>query len=247
MLSVSQVFLEHRLNNINVSMYAGECWHVLGQNGAGKSSLFDVIAGLVKPDSGAVTLNGKNMSAFPISELATQLAYLQQHYALTFSLNVSEILTFYAGHTDIPHDIEKALSITPLLKYKLNNLSGGEQQRVHIARCLMQIWHHIKNGEALILLDEPIQSLDVVFQEQTLAMLRGLAQKGNLVVLSIHDVNLSLRYCDHVLMIKNQTDFCIGDVKTVMTAENISELYNYPFAEVINQHGAEKFFIRSPL
>jgi vitamin B12 transport system ATP-binding protein len=237
MLSVSQVFLEHRLNNINVSMYAGECWHVLGQNGAGKSSLFDVIAGLVKPDSGAVTLNGKNMSAFPISELATQLAYLQQHYALTFSLNVSEILTFYAGHTDIPHDIEKALSITPLLKYKLNNLSGGEQQRVHIARCLMQIWHHIKNGEALILLDEPIQSLDVVFQEQTLAMLRGLAQKGNLVVLSIHDV----------LMIKNQTDFCIGDVKTVMTAENISELYNYPFTEVINQHGAEKFFIRSPL
>ena len=111
----------------------------------------------------------------------------------------------------------------------------------------MKVWHQIKNGEGLIVLDEAIKSLDVVCQEQTLAMLRGLAQKGNLVVLSIHDVNLSLRYCDHVLMIKNQTDFCIGDVKTVMTAENISELYNYPFAEVINQHGAEKFFIRSPL
>ena len=247
MLTASQVVLEHRLENISISMHAGECWHVLGQNGAGKSSLFDVIAGLVEPDSGVVRLNGRDISAFPISVLATQLAYLQQHYALSFSLNVSEILTFYAGHTDIPYDIEQALLIKPLLHHKLNNLSGGEQQRVHIARCLMQVWHTVKNGDALILLDEPIQSLDVVFQEQTLALFKALAQKGNLVVLSIHDVNLSLRYCDHVLMIKNKSEFCIGDVKSVMTADNITELYNYPFTEVINQNNSEKLFIRSPL
>jgi ABC-type cobalamin/Fe3+-siderophores transport system ATPase subunit len=111
----------------------------------------------------------------------------------------------------------------------------------------MQVWHTIKNGDALILLDEPIQSLDVVFQEQTLAMFKALAQKGNLVVLSIHDVNLSLRYCDHVLMIKNKSEFCTGDVKSVMTAENITALYNYPFTAVINQNNSEKFFIRSPL
>jgi len=228
-------------------MRAGECWHVLGQNGAGKSSLFDVIAGLVKPDSGVVRLNSSDICGFPISVLATKLAYLQQHYALSFSLNVSEILTFYAGHNDIPHEIDQALVITPLLNHKLNNLSGGEQQRVHIARCLMQVWHSINNGDALILLDEPIQSLDVVFQEKTLALLKVLAQKGNLVILSIHDVNLSLRYCDHVLMIKNKSDFCTGEVKSVMTAENISELYNYPFTEVINDSNSEKFFIRSPL
>ncbi len=247
MLTVSQVNLEHRLKNVNANMSAGDCWHVLGQNGAGKSSLFEVISGLIKTDSGTVALNGIDVSAFPISELATKLVYLQQHYVLSFSLHVSEILRFYAGHTDIPNDIERALSIRSLLHRKLNNLSGGEQQRVHIARCLMQVWHAVKNGKALILLDEPIQSLDVVFQEQALAMFKSLAQRGNLVLLSIHDVNLSQRYCDHVLMIKNNTIFCSGAVTAIMTADNISELYDYPFSEVINENNSEKFFIRSPL
>jgi ABC-type hemin transport system ATPase subunit len=247
MLTVTQVNLEGRLNNINVNMFAGECWHVLGQNGAGKSSLFEVISGLIKADSGSVVINGVDLSAFPISELATKLVYLQQHYTLSFSLNVAEILHFYAGRIDIPNEIEHALAISSLLNRKINNLSGGEQQRVHIARCLMQVWHSVKSGEALILLDEPIQSLDVVFQEQALAMFRALAKKGNLVLLSIHDVNLSLRYCDHALMIKNNRVFCRGAATTIMTADNISALYDYPFSEVISQNNSEIFFIRSPL
>jgi len=247
MLTVTQVNLEGRLNNINVNMCAGECWHVLGQNGAGKSSLFEVISGLIKADSGSVVINGVDLSAFPISELATKLVYLQQHYTLSFSLNVAEVLHFYTGQIDIPNEIEQALAISSLLNRKLNNLSGGEQQRVHIARCLMQVWHAVKDGEALILLDEPIQSLDVVFQEQALAMFRALAKKGNLVLLSIHDVNLSLRYCDHVLMIKNNRVFCSGAAKLTVTADNISALYDYPFSEVISNNNSEKFFIRSPL
>lgn len=247
MLTLSQVNLEHRLKNISANMSAGECWHVLGQNGAGKSSLFEVISGLTKADCGVIELNGVNVFAFPISELATKLVYLQQHYALSFSLSVAEILRFYAGHIDIPSEIEQALSIRTLLNRKLNNLSGGEQQRVHIARCLMQAWHAVTNGEALILLDEPIQSLDVVFQEQSLAMFKALARKGNLLILSIHDVNLSLRYCDHVLMLKNNAIFCSGPANAIMTADNISELYDYPFSEVISKNNSEKFFIRSPL
>ena len=245
MLLVEHVGIEHRLRNITVEMQAGQCWHVLGQNGAGKSSLFEAIAGLEKIDNGDISLNGRNLSQMPISELATKLAYLQQHYALSFSLTVSELLHFYTASVAIPHDIEQALSITPLLSRHVNHLSGGEQQRVHIARCLMQVWQGIERGQALILLDEPIQSLDVVFQEQALMLFRNLAAKGNLVVLSIHDVNLSLRYCDHVLMIKNQTQLHIGTTASVMTAENISELYDYPFAAVTNQHNSEKFFIRT--
>lgn len=111
----------------------------------------------------------------------------------------------------------------------------------------MQVWQGIERGDILILLDEPIQSLDVVFQEKALALFKELASIGNLVVLSIHDVNLSVPYCDHVLMIKNSRELHYGKTKKVMTAENISELYDYRFEELINQHNSDKFFIRTPL
>jgi vitamin B12 transport system ATP-binding protein len=247
MLSVQQVTVQDRLNNISVEMHSGECWHVLGQNGAGKTSLFELIAGLEHADSGSVSLNGREVNQLPIADIANKLAYLQQHFTLSFSLTVREILDFYTGTHLVPELIEQALSITPLLTRELNHLSGGEQQRVHIARVLMQVWQGIERGDILILLDEPIQSLDVVFQEKALALFKELASIGNLVVLSIHDVNLSVPYCDHVLMIKNSRELHYGKTKTVMTAENISELYDYRFEELINQHNSDKFFIRTPL
>ncbi|WP_412973259.1 ABC transporter ATP-binding protein [Glaciecola sp. MF2-115] len=247
MLSVQHVTVQNRLNNISVEMHSGECWHVLGQNGAGKTSLFELIAGLERADTGTVILNGREINELSIADIANKLAYLQQHFTLSFPLTVQETLEFYTGNHLVPKLIEQALSITPLLKRNLNNLSGGEQQRVHIARVLMQVWQGIEQGDILILLDEPIQSLDVVFQEKALALFRELATFGNLVVLSIHDVNLSISNCDHVLMIKNSRELRYGKAKTVMSAENISELYDYRFEELVNQHNSDKFFIRSPL
>lgn len=228
-------------------MSAGECWHVLGQNGAGKSSLFDAISGLVTIDSGSIEIDETNISTISIAELSSRLAYLQQKYALSFALKVDELLDFYAGNKQVPADIEKALSLSPLMSRSLQSLSGGEQQRVHIARCLMQVWHSIQRGEALILLDEPIQSLDVAHQEKALTLFKYFAGIGNLVVLSIHDVNLSLRFSDHVLMLKNKTDHQYGKSEDVMNAKNITELYDYPFDELKNEQNAEKIFIRAQL
>ncbi len=247
MLKVSQISLKHRLHNISFEMNAGECWHVLGQNGAGKSSLFDAISGLVTIDSGSIEIDETNISTISIAELSSRLAYLQQKYTLSFSLKVDELLDFYAGHKEVPADIEKALSLSPLMSRSLQSLSGGEQQRVHIARCLMQVWHSIERGEAIILLDEPIQSLDVAHQENALTLFKYFAGIGNLVVLSIHDVNLSLRFSDHVLMLKNKTDHQYGKSEDVMNAKNITELYDYPFGELKNEQNAEKIFIRAQL
>ena len=203
MLSVQRVSISHRLQNFSVTMRAGECWHVFGQNGAGKSSLFDVISGLLKADSGDITIHGQAITTMAISDIAKKLVYLQQQYTLSFALKVKEVLHFYTGVDTVPEVLDDALSISSLLNKNVNNLSGGEQQRVHIARCLMQAWPTIEQGQSLVLLDEPIQSLDVVYQEKALRLFQNLAKKGNLLVLSIHDVNLSMRYCDHVLMIKN--------------------------------------------
>ena len=247
MLSVKHVTVKNRLDNMSVEMHSGECWHVLGQNGAGKTSLFELIAGLEQADAGTVSLSGREMNAMPLADIANKLTYLQQHFTLSFSLTVREILDFYTGTHKIPKTIEQALSIEPLLNRNVNNLSGGEQQRVHIARVLMQVWQGIEIGDILILLDEPIQSLDVVFQESALSLFKQLASLGNLVVLSIHDVNLSIPYCDHVLMIKDSKELHYGETESVMTVENINELYDYRFEELLNQHNSYKFFIRTPL
>lgn len=247
MLSVNQVSIENRLRNVSIEMKAGQCWHVLGQNGAGKSSLFDLIAGLEKPESGQLMLHSQDMSLMPIADIATKLVYLQQHYTLSFALTVSEVLSFYSGSSQVPDEIDRSLSIRPLLSRTINTLSGGEQQRVHIARCLMQTWSTIEQGQALVLLDEPIQSLDVISQERALSLFQRLAKKGNLVLLSIHDINLSVRYADHVFMMKNQTKLYFGETHKVMTASHISELYDFPFSELQNQNNSEKFFIRTPL
>jgi ABC-type cobalamin transport system ATPase subunit len=188
MLKVTQVSVQHRLNDISFEMHAGECWHVLGQNGAGKSSLFDAISGLIKIESGSIEIDKIDIAHISIADLSLKLAYLQQQYALSFSLKVNEILSFYTGNKVIAKEIEKALSLAPLMSRNFHSLSGGEQQRVHIARCLMQVWHRLQCGEALVLLDEPIQSLDVAYQEKALALFKHIASMGNLVVLSIHDV-----------------------------------------------------------
>lgn len=247
MLTVTHVSLANRLNDISFNMHAGECWHVLGQNGAGKSSLFDVIAGLEQVDSGQIELNKTDIKQISIAELASKRTYLQQQYSLTFSLTVSEVLLFYTGTNDVPDLIEQALSVQLLLPRNINNLSGGEQQRVHIARCLMQIWESIEQSQAFVLLDEPIQSLDVSYQERALSLFKQLAAMGNLVVLSIHDVNLPIRYCDHVLMMKNHTALFLGGTAEVLNTANISELYDHPFKEVLVQNNSDKIFIRSPL
>jgi ABC-type cobalamin/Fe3+-siderophores transport system ATPase subunit len=78
-------------------------------------------------------------------------------------------------------------------------------------------------------------------------LFKYIASIGNLVVLSIHDVNLSLRFCDHILMLKNNKNYRCGKAADIMTAENITDLYDYPFTEIINQHSSEKIFIRGPL
>ncbi|MDT0581091.1 ATP-binding cassette domain-containing protein [Brumicola blandensis] len=261
MLQARKLCLHNRFEDINLSLNRGECWHVLGQNGAGKSSLFDVLSGLTEANVGDVIYDGRALSDISISERATTRAYLQQTYSLAFSLSVSELLSFYLDqstlfqqHTTpssipdilVPTELDEALHVNALLDRPLNELSGGEQQRVHIARVLLQVWPAIQQGEAILLMDEPLQNLDIAFQESVLILFKTLVVMGNLLVMSVHDVNLSLRFADKVLLLKQGKCQASGENKAMLTASGVTELYEYPFELLQLNNNIEKTFIRRP-
>jgi ABC-type hemin transport system ATPase subunit len=133
-----------------------------------------------------------------------------------------------------------------LLDRPLNELSGGEQQRVHIARVLLQVWPAIQQGEAILLMDEPLQNLDIAFQESVLILFERLVAMGNLLLMSVHDVNLSLRFADKVLLLKQGKCQASGESKAILTATGVTELYEYPFELLQLNNNIEKTFIRRP-
>lgn len=261
-VSLDKVSLDSRLTNISTQFKAGECWHVLGQNGAGKSTLFDLISGLQRADAGAIdlTLMESKSKADDNLRLASIRSYLQQSYHLAFDLKSIELLQFYVEwpvdkwrNLDgslcsgmIPDDLEHALSLQCLLEKPVNQLSGGELQRLQIGRILLQIWPALVNAKAFVFLDEPLQNLDVAFQAACLALLHRLAKRGVCVVMSVHDVNVPLQYATHVLMLKDGKIQAQGEVKELMQAESLSTLYDYPFNEFIDVNKSEKLFVKSP-
>lgn len=264
-LRINSLSLGDRVSDVDASFETGQFWHVLGQNGAGKSSFFDLISGLESASSGSVTycgvLNeGDNFDAQDNLHLASTRTYLQQNYSLSFELTALELLQFYLewpatawnnldatiSKQTIPADLEHALHIASLLNKKVSQLSGGELQRLHIARILLQIWPSLVASKGFVLLDEPLQNLDVAFQASVLALLQHLAKRGTCVVMSVHDVNIPLQYATHVMMLKHGKVYSQGEVASQVDAQKLTELFDYPFDEFIDVTKSEKLFVKRP-
>src|SRR5690606_34501352 len=115
---------------------------------------------------------------------------------------VNESLYFFIPNLfEIPEQLESALEIGPFLNKSMQQLSGGELRRVQIARALLQIWPAIERGHALVLLDEPLQGLDLRHQSLLMQLLTDIAAKGNSLIISNHDLNLCYRYADKVALL----------------------------------------------
>src|SRR5690606_29945980 len=137
-------------------------------------------------------------------------ALLSQQQQMTLSFKVDEIVLMgrYPHYKNVPqaHDLEvvaetmKLCGVASFADRDFLSLSGGEQQRVHLARVLAQIWD---NPDALLLLDEPISALDLHYQQKVLGIAKALARKGLMVILIVHDVKFAAMYADRSLMLKN--------------------------------------------
>ena len=219
------------LDGVSVRLDAGEVLALIGQNGAGKSSLLNVLSGELTANTGRVRLHDKPITDWRGEDRARLLAVLPQQHSLNFAFRVAEVVALgrYPHATGKRRDdaiVAEAMEVcelTDLAQRNIHEISGGERQRVHLARVLAQIWDAQPEGHRFLLLDEPAASLDLHHQQMLFQAVRGFARRGVGVVLVVHDLNLAARYADRVLLLDQGRAVCTGRPAEVLTATNIQQ------------------------
>lgn len=203
---------------------------LIGPNGAGKSTLLRMLAGVQKPDSGSITFQGVSLFETPKRERARMLSFAEQDVQSQFATTVIQAVALgriphqRAWETHSENDdaiVRRALETAEATSFAtriLNTLSGGEQQRVHLARALAQ-------EPALLLLDEPTNHLDIHAQLRTLRAISELTRQGLTAVAALHDLNLAASFCDYVIVLAAGEVYAAGPTKEILTTELIREVY----------------------
>lgn len=216
------------------SLGAGERLGIIGPNGAGKSTLLKLLAGLIAPTSGEVLLNQHAILNINSKFRAQQIALLTQEIDPASTDTVWQLVAlgrlpyqqWYQSLADVDCElISEALHHTDLADRamsRLSELSGGELQRAHLARVLVQ-------QTGVLLLDEPTNHLDVQHQHQLMALTRKHALKRDLtLVASFHDLNLAASYCDKLLLLDQGKFIALASPQEVLTSATLEQVYQRP-------------------
>jgi iron complex transport system ATP-binding protein len=202
------------LDDVSVSFAPNRFNVILGPNGAGKSTLLKIATGLLEPTAGKVCYGDRPVSDYPAPALARKRAVLSQRVELAFPLDVEDVVLMgrypHYGRTPAKRDREivtRALDIVGMnarRRQRYTTLSGGEQQKVQLARVLAQIWNYDEPREPKYLfLDEPTTSLDVHYQLHLLDVARGLLDYECTVIAILHDITMALQYGDVFFLMEN--------------------------------------------
>ncbi|MGI6706665.1 MAG: ABC transporter ATP-binding protein [Clostridia bacterium] len=218
------------LKDIHFSAPKGQCTAILGNNGAGKSTLMKCLNRILDPQQGVVYVNGKNTLQMKRNDVAKCMAYVAQHNTGarftvfdTVLLGRKPYIKFEPTQGDmrIVETVIKRMKLEDFALRYIDELSGGELQKVMLARALAQ-------QPQVLLLDEPTSNLDLRNQYEVLDAIQDIARTEQIsVILIIHDLNLALRYCDRFLLLKNNRIFRYGGME-VMTPQNIKAIYGVP-------------------
>ena len=222
----------------------GECWGLLGRNGAGKTSLLKCLAGIIKPEEGSITLDSVPMENYDRNQLALRIGMLFQENLSSLPATVFETVLLgrhpYTGSLlkdslrdiQIVKDILEEVGLSTLKDRELDTLSGGELQKVAIALLLAQ-------GPDIFLLDEPSNHLDITFKTrlQTILKDRGAGKSASLL-LATHDINYVNEFCDKLVLLLENGDFILGNTQDILTEENLSIAFNSKISKFSNGNSA---------
>jgi iron complex transport system ATP-binding protein len=220
------------LEDVNLSVKGGDFVGILGPNGSGKTTLLKSISRVLKPYKGTILLNEADIYSLKSVDVAKQLAVVPQETSIGFNFSALDIVLMgrnphmkrfqMESEKDmaVARKVMKLTNIWHLAERPINELSGGEKQRVIIARALAQ-------EPKILLLDEPLTHLDIMNQLEIMDLVKDLCVKEKLIVLAVfHDFNLAARYCKSAIMLKDSRIFAAGNLTEVLTSENIKSVFN---------------------
>ncbi len=227
------------VREISFQASAGEMLAIIGPSGSGKSTLLKAMTGETAY-SGRIHLAGHEVGGLSADRQAALRGVLPQASQIAFPLNVSEVVALglidrRQGRGGRAQRVTEALSRVGLPGFQGRNyqdLSGGEQQRVQLARVLCQVWEPVpeEGPPRWLFLDEPVSSLDIRHQHQIMQLAADYAARGGGVVAVMHDLNLTSAFADKVLVMKNGKRMAFGNRSDVMRAELLSEAYDFPLS-----------------
>jgi iron complex transport system ATP-binding protein len=220
------------LEDVNLKVEGGDFVGILGPNGSGKTTLLKSISRILKPHKGTILLNEADIYSLKSVEVAKQLAVVPQDTSIGFNFAALDIVLMgrnphmkrfqMESEKDmaVAREVMSLTNIWHLAERPINELSGGEKQRVIIARALAQ-------EPKILLLDEPLTHLDIINQLEIMDLVKELCVKEKLIVLAVfHDFNLAARYCNSAIMLKNSRVFAAGSLTDVLTSENIKSVFH---------------------
>ena len=218
------------VDGVDCTVAAGTFSALIGPNGAGKSTLLRVLAAVDRPEDGTVRFGPDDLFALGRRQRARLVGFVEQDSGTELSLSVREVVAlgriphqgFFGDATAEDHAVvESALDaadVRALAERDVTTLSGGEHQRVLLARALAQ-------QPTLLVLDEPSNHLDIAAQLAVLGLLRSLAFSGVTVLAALHDLNLASAYCDHVIVLRDGAVFAAGPTAEIITPRLVREVY----------------------
>ncbi|PMC16835.1 iron ABC transporter ATP-binding protein [Oligella urethralis] len=244
MITIEQVSFQIRgteiLKNINLEIPKGGITALVGPNGAGKSTLFSLMSRLNEFEQGKISIDGMDISKTPSDEMAKKIAILRQENNITSRIMVKEMLMFgrYPYHKGRPTEEDRAIVENTLRRFDLydlrgrylTELSGGQRQRVLVAMVFCQSTDYL-------LLDEPLNNLDMYHSRQLMRQLRHIADEHQrTIIVVLHDVNYASAYADSIVGLKQGELVLHGKPRDVLNSDNLEKLFGVD-AQVVDVNG----------
>ncbi len=216
------------LKGVTLEIEESKLTAIVGPNGSGKSTLLKCINRILKPRKGIVYVDGKSIEDLSHSEIAKMIGYVPQSVQQTFPATVFDVvlmgrrphISWIYGKRDFERVVKvlKLLNIEDIAMRDFNELSGGQKQKVLIARALAQ-------EPEILLLDEPTANLDLRHQLEVMKLVKDLTRNGLTAIVAVHDLNLASRFADKIVMMKDGNIFAVGEAEEVLTPNNIESVY----------------------
>ncbi len=233
------------IKNINLKFEKGEFIGIIGPNGCGKTTLVNILTRVLVPQLGSIAINGRNLHEFPQNELAKLVAVVPQESMFEFEFTALEIVLMgrlpYLSRFQLEGPKDRKLAETAMKKTQcwqfrdkyIKNLSGGEKQRVIVARALTQ-------EPELLLLDEPTSHLDLNFQYEILDLIAELNKTNSVTIISVfHDINLASKYCSRLLIMKEGEIIADGPPLKIINRNNLAKVFDFKI--ILKRHPKEGY------